>query len=524
MARMRCGKMGRSALSLLTLGPIVIAPVHATGRSGILPPESRRQHDVTVNGQRLTVVAALERYQAQGRSGRPLGSVYLTSLTAHSGDSRRPVIFAFNGGPGSSSAYLNLGMMGLRRVQVSGPEARGPTGTIVDNHDTPLDVADIVLIDPIGTGFSRLASRGAAGEAYSAVGDAAYIAGVIRQWLKRHHREAAPAFLAGESYGAQRVASILRVLSCDGKRHCTPLPIEGAILISQSIEIVNTLQRPGNVTGIAAGFPTIAALAWYHRKVDRHDRSVDGVVADALAFSSIYLSALYRGNSLSVDERSAIAGKLAAFSGLAPAYFQKHLSITKDEYRHEAFRSTGQVLGTYDARYLGPVSGAGDPSTNALDTVIAAKLSRVLNESVGVPAWYSYRVYNDALDGRWTYAPVATPFSKYDYAGEFAAALRINPALKVLVAGGLYDTAASVGADAFLLNQWSVPATQTLSVHYPAGHMFYLDDASRVDFARAIRCFVGSRSIAVCQAAAQSRATPTGIGPLPFQGQPDLAP
>ncbi len=227
---------------------------------------------------------------------------------------------------------------------------------------------------------------------------------------------------------------------------------------------------------------------------------------------------------MSVDERSTIAGKLAAFSGLAPAYFQKHLSITKDEYRHEAFRSTGQVLGTYDARYLGPVSDARDPSTNALDTVIAAKLSRVLNESVGVSAWYSYRVYNDALDGRWTYAPVATPFSKYDYAGEFAAALRINPALKVLVAGGLYDTAASVGADAFLLNQWSVPATQTLSVHYPAGHMFYLDDASRVDFARAIRCFVGSRSIAVCQAAAQSRATPTGIGPLPFQGQPDLAP
>ncbi|HWU12951.1 MAG TPA: peptidase S10, partial [Caulobacter sp.] len=237
----------------------------------------------------------VEQIVAHGPAGEKLGTLVVPSLVAAKRDVGRPVIFAFNGGPGAASGWLQLGLLGPLRVLLPDDPAREipPSPPLERARDGLWDVADIVFIDPLGTGFSRADAGAPIAMVQDWRGDGDYVADAIRDWLARHDRADAPVLLIGESYGTERAVAVADALT-RGER---PVRLAGVVLVSQSITVENSLQRGGNDLGVAIGLPTIAATACYWAKAQGTPKTC-AAAAQAFALEQ-YLPALAAGNQLS---------------------------------------------------------------------------------------------------------------------------------------------------------------------------------------------------------------------------------
>ncbi len=424
-------------------------------------------------------------------AGTPTGSVTALSYVRPSTQTKttppRPILFAFNGGPGSSSIYLNVGLLGPLRVEIPAPREALDKAVlpIVANPDSPLDVADIVLIDPPGTGCSAPPSDTDARVLYSVNGDARAVAAAIDAWVDEHHRSASPVYILGESYGAQRAVDVAADLV---KRDGWAKRLHGIVLLSQSIQVLDTVQRRSNVVGQAVGLPTLAATAWYYRRAG-HGDSLETVIAKAQRFArERYLPALYAGSALPIEERNSIARELSSLTGVPSTYFEAHdLYLSKDEFRHELLRSEGRVLGTYDTRYTSDASetDGADAVTDALES--AGR--KIVQRLVGIDG-ATYKPYSDL---NWSYLDeplvpfMGSTYLPLDYSNRLQRLMAAVPGLQVLIAGGYYDTAASVGADEYLISRPELDRRRISVRHYPAGHMFYTDPQSRLSFSKELR-------------------------------------
>ncbi|HWV12512.1 MAG TPA: septum formation initiator, partial [Sphingobium sp.] len=297
----------------------------------------------------------VEQIVARAPDGKRLGTLVVPSLVAAERDTDRPVIFAFNGGPGSASGWLQLGLLGPLRVVLPDDPAKAipPSPPFERAKDGLWDLADIVFIDPLGTGFSRVDAGVPDALVQDWRGDGDYIAGAIREWLTRHGRADAPVLLIGESYGTERAVAVADALT----RGDRPVRLAGVVLVSQSITVENTLQRNGNDLGTAIGLPTIAATACYWKKAEGAPKNC---AADAQEYAlGHYLPALAAGNQLSTERRAAVERRMSRITGLPADHFNKNgLPLTKDAYRHLALAKDGRLLGVYDSRYAAPVDPA----------------------------------------------------------------------------------------------------------------------------------------------------------------------
>ncbi len=248
---------------------------------------------------------------ATGRPGaRVVGISYIADGVTD--PASRPVLFAFNGGPISPSNVLHMGMLGPKRVAIPDDVSADPsTFKLVDNPYTVLDVADIVLIDPASTGFSRVV-KGVDPKSYFSVhADAQQMAQFIVEWSKKHGRLSSPKYVLGESYGTMRAAAVANQL----QKLPQPVPLSGVILLGQALNIIEFSQRPANTISYAVSLPTLAATAWSHGKANTHGKSFDAFMDEVWAFArNDYLRALFQGQSLDPDTRRAIAEKLADFT------------------------------------------------------------------------------------------------------------------------------------------------------------------------------------------------------------------
>ncbi|MES2495671.1 MAG: peptidase S10 [Pseudomonadota bacterium] len=483
------------ALALAAV-PATAAVAAPAATEAAQPRIFRSEGQGSFGGVRLRYAAAVEEFLLPG------ASVFVTSyVRSDAKDAARPVIFAFNGGPGSASIWLHMGLMGPRRADFDDPTAPRtvPPFTTVANPDSPLDVADIVLIDPPGTGYSRILPSGKAEQFYGTQQDAQAMVDVVQQWLRRHGRLNAPKYLLSESYGTIR-AAVMAKLMAGGPTQTGGMDgvtLNGVILLGQALDMGRGTE--GDDRPYLGILPSLAATACHFHKVAA-GCTADGQADAARRFiENSYLPALYAGSRLPADRKAAIANEMAALIGIpAKDVLASDLRVSGTAFAKLLLADRGQRIGMYDARYTLPSQGAGgDPVADD------PAMGQYVPGFVG--AWNDYAVKTLQVDLDIPYEPIAfrTVNGPWDYgfgagvpmgrnfAVDLAAAMSRNPAMRLMVGTGYYDLVTPLGTADYTLTHAGVPLAQTSFHAYPSGHMPYLGAEARTALIRDIRAFVG---------------------------------
>jgi len=419
--------------------------------------------------------------------------VFLTAYTRTGADPlSRPVTFAFNGGPGSSSVWLHLGLLGPRRVDMGDAGAlKPPPYGLTDNHETLLAASDLVFIDPISTGYSRAVKGGKPKDFHGFTGDLDSVGEVIRLWTSRNGRWLSPKYLCGESYGTLRAAALARHLQ---QRY--GMNLNGLMLISSVLDL-GTLEFEGhNDDPYPLFLPTYAAIAHYHGL--HGERPLPEVLAEAERFAERdYPWALARGARMTAAERGAAVATLARLAGLSEDYVDRvDLRIEHVRFFTELLRSRRRTVGRLDGRFVGwdtdyaREQWSADPSYDAILGPYTAAINHYVKAELGYTNDLAYNTLTDKVH----------PWSLKEFEGKFlyvgdqlAAAMRANPFLRVYVASGYYDGATPYFATEHTMSHLAIPdeLRANISIEYfEAGHMMYVHEPSRLAQSEHLRAFV----------------------------------
>ncbi|HEY7594877.1 MAG TPA: peptidase S10 [Actinophytocola sp.] len=429
---------------------------------------------------------------------QPKAEVFLTAYTLDGADpGKRPVTFAFNGGPGSSSVWLHLGLLGPRRV-VSGDvgDIAPPPYELADNAETLLAHSDLVFIDPVSTGYSRAVKGEKPGDYHGFQGDIESVAEVIRLWTSRNDRWMSPKFVAGESYGTTRAGGLAHHLQTRYGMY-----LNGLILISAVLDFATLDFTVGNDVPYVLFLPTYAAIAHYHGL--HGDRPLEEVLSEAEEFAARdYPWALSRGNRLSTEERADAVSRLAALTGLSEDYVDRvDLRIEHVRFFTELLRHKRLTVGRLDARFTGWAPDYGrehfddDPSSSAVMGAYAAALNHYLHAELDYPNDLPYEVLSMGVNETWSYKEFEN--AHVTVTDKLSGAMRANPHLKVHVAFGYLDGATPYYASEHVLAHLNIPAELRENIstaYYEAGHMMYVHEPSRVRQSRDLAEFIASAS------------------------------
>jgi carboxypeptidase C (cathepsin A) len=459
-------------------------------------------HEITVDGAplRYTVTAGrmvLRKEQGGGSEEfaghQATAEVFTVAYTADGADpARRPVTFAFNGGPGSASVWLHLGLLGPRRVLTgdAGALAPPPYG-LADNEQTLLAHSDLVFIDPVSTGFSRVVTGGKAEAFHGFTGDVESVAEVIRLWTTRNGRWMSPKYLCGESYGTTRAAALAPHL-----QEKYGMYLNGVMMISSYLDGGTAEFNPGNDDAYAYYLPTYAAIAHYHGL--HGDRPLRAVLDEAEAYAGRdYLWALGRGARLTAAERAAAVAKVAALTGLSPDYVDR-VDLRPEHIRFftELLRGRRQTVGRLDGRFTGWESDYGreqwssDPSIDATTGAYAAALNHYVRSELDYRSDLPYELLTERVYP-WSYKEFEG--AHLYVADKLAAAMRANPHMRVHVACGYYDGATPYFAAEHTFAHLAIPPELRSNVefsYFEAGHMMYVHEPSRVQQSAQLARFV----------------------------------
>ena len=480
----------RSLQSGALLAALIVRSALAQAPSDGLPVTTH--HRGVFNGTAIEYTATVAPTLVRNKDGAAGVRFVSTAYLRKDATSQRPVLFLFNGGPGASSATLHIVGLGPKRIAVTQDPTQPPPQPprLLDNSHTVLDVADLVFIDPAETGFSRMLEPGERARLNSAVGDADSVARFIAQWCRENQREDSPKFVLGESYGTIRAALIAEQLAAS-------LPLEGVYLFGQAVNIVETTQRAKNAVSYATNLPSLAAIAAYHGKAERRGRTLEQFIDDAYAWSmGEYLAALLQGHDLASSQRRRIATSLQAWTGIPFEYYLAHdLGITKVAFAKELLREQGQILGTYDARYVGPAPSARQRAVDPFAQAVAATMplfTGYLHDTLGVTNAKEYRGYAPDVSD-WKYDPTGGaggPFLDYDYQASLDKAFDANPRFRLMIGTGIYDLTTTLGPARYLVTQ-SRYLRERVSLHqYDGGHMAYTNEAALAAFAADVRALI----------------------------------
>ncbi|GAB4086919.1 peptidase S10 [Myceligenerans cantabricum] len=423
---------------------------------------------------------------------KPRAEISLTYYTLDDADvTQRPVTFAFNGGPGSSSVWLHLGLLGPRRVDSGDVGALTPPPYgLVDNPETLLRVSDLVFIDPVSTGWSRATEGEKAGPYHGFTGDLESVGEVIRLWTSRHDRWMSPKFLIGESYGGTRGASLAEYL-----QRRFGMFLNGVMLIAPALNLETLYHADGSDLPNPLFLPLYAATAHYHGL--HPDRSAEDVVADARSYADEYRAVLARGQALEDDARAAAVARLSAISGLSEDFLDRaNLRPEHTRAYAELLRSRRLVTGRLDTRFTGPADHyvheqmPNDPFLTAFLGPFSAALHHYLRGELGYANDAVYEIMTGAVHP-WSYKEFEG--RAVDVAGKLSEAMITNPHLQVHVAMGRYDGGVPVEAIEYSLDQMTIPRAARERIEtrtYPAGHMMYVHPESRLAQSADLAAFV----------------------------------
>ncbi|MDT7728722.1 MAG: hypothetical protein QOI21_5298 [Actinomycetota bacterium] len=481
----------------------------AEAESKPIPPADdlvTTHHTLTVKRRKLAYTARTGRVvlrkevitDGKSEGHVPKAEVFLTSYTLDDTEpGSRPVTFAFNGGPGSSSIWLHLGLLGPRRV-ISGDvtDPAPPPYELADNPETLLAHSDLVFIDPVSTGYSRASTGEKAKEYHGFTPDIESVGEIIRLWTSRNERWLSPKFVAGESYGTTRAAALAAHLQ---DRH--GLYLNGILLISSVLDLGSIDFTEGNDEPYSLFVPTYAAIAHYHGF--HGDRPLDDVLADAEDFAARDLPwALARGARLSASDKADAVATLASLTGLSESYVDKvNLRIEHVRFYTELLRDKGLTTGRMDGRFTtwepdgGREHMSDDASISRIIGAYAAGFNHYVRAELGYANDLPYEILSMEVNKAWSYSDFEG--RSVSVVDSLSNAMRANPHLKVHVAYGHYDGATPYFAAEHVLAHLNIPdelRENIDSAYYPAGHMMYVHDPSRVQQSKDLAAFIRNSS------------------------------
>lgn len=461
----------------------------------------------TFGTTRMAYDAVVEEFILPTPQGKPGASVYTMSYLARpsrgraAADPARPVLFAFNGGPGSASLWLHLGLLGPERIDFDDPahpQTTPPFHTTA-NADSPLDVADIVMIDPPGTGYSRILPDGNPALYYGVEADAQATVAVMEQWLRRHQRLNAPRYILSESYGTVRAAVVARLLAGGPTQtgRMNGLSLNGVILLGQALDMTRA-GSPGDDRPALGLLPSLAATACHFGKGPAGCTPEGQAQAARDFIDAGYLAALHAGARLPAARRDAVAQGLAALTGIAPeAILARDLRLSGADFAALLLADGDRRLGLYDARFTLPRGGAGhdpvadDPAMGQYVPGFVAAWDSYARTRLGITLDWPYTaIAFREVNGAWDYGMGPGIPPQRNFATDLAAAMNRNPALRVLVGTGLYDLVTPLGTAEDTLAHAGVALDAVQFRTYRAGHMAYLGQESRRALAADLRAFL----------------------------------
>jgi carboxypeptidase C (cathepsin A) len=396
---------------------------------------------------------------------------------------RRPITFAFNGGPGSSSVWLHLGLLGPRRVVLEQDgRVLPPPYRLVNNDFSLLDRTDLVFIDPVTTGFSRAAPGESDKQFHGFKPDIESVGDFIRLYISRAGRWASPRYLIGESYGTTRAGGLAGYLQ---ERH--GLYLNGIMLISVVLNFMTLDFVPGNDLPHILFLPSFAATAWYHGLLDEElSADLDRTLAEVEAFAlGDYTLALMQGDALPAERRAEIASKVARYTGLSQRYVeQTNLRVNIHRFVKELLRDKRRTIGRLDSRFTGidrDAAGEGheyDPSYAIIQGAYTGTLNDYVRRELGFESDLPYEILTERVypwkfdDHQNAYVNVGETLRK---------AMSMNPHLRVFVANGRYDLATPYLATEYTFNHLELDESLRSNIrmtYFKAGHMMYIHDPS----------------------------------------------
>lgn len=442
---------------------------------------SETTHQVVIDGQRIEYKAIAGTMALTEDDEDAKASVFFIAYlrTGVKDPSKRPLTFSFNGGPGSSSVWLHLGLLGPRWVLMDSiGNAPAPPYQLVDNEYSLLDKTDLVFIDPVSTGYSRAAEGEEAKQFHGVQEDIKSVGEFIRLYTTKNERWASPKFLIGESYGTTRAAGLSGYLQ---NKH--GMFLNGIMLVSSILDFQTARFTGGNDMPYILFFPTYTATAWYHKRLAPDlQADLQGALKESEEFAlGEYASALLKGDALSESARQSVIKKIARLTGMTEKYVeQTNLRIQIFRFTKELLRDQRRTVGRLDSRFVGIDEDAAGESIDydpSYSNILGA-YSTTLNDYVRRELEFKSDLPYQILTGKvhpWNYGKYK---NRYVYVAEtLRQAMTKNPNLKVYIANGYYDLATPYLATRYTFDHLGLDSSLRSNIsmkYYEAGHMMYI--------------------------------------------------
>lgn len=456
------------------------------------------KHEITLGNRviKYTVTTGMMPIKNQ-QTGETEARMFFMAYTADNpGEQKaRPLMFSFNGGPGSSSVWLHLGALGPKRVQMQDDGMMpAPPYQLATNEHTWLDLTDMVFIDPVGTGYSRAARPELASRFLGLQGDLDSVGEFIRMYLTRHGRWSSPLFLVGESYGTTRASGLAGLLVERG------IAFNGVLLISTIMNFQTARFAPGNDLPLMLILPSYTATAWYHKKLppDLQRLPLRKVLDEAERWAvNEYSVALGRGDRLNGAERQKVIEQMARYTGLSRTFIDHaNLRVDLGRFNKELLREQRRTTGRLDSRFTGIDSDAAgernefDPSMTAIRPPYTAALNDYVRGQLGYKTDAVYHILGGGFSAPWQWN---SDNAYADTSVALKSAFAKNPFMKLFIAYGYYDMATPYFAAEYTIDHMNLDPSLKANIktaYYEGGHMMYIDVKSLAKLKQDVAAFM----------------------------------
>jgi carboxypeptidase C (cathepsin A) len=444
----------------------------------LLPADSVTEHTVETASGKLAYTATAGTFSLLDESGERSAAVYYTAYVAKGTDARRPVTFGFNGGPGAASAYLTLGLVGPRVADFTGND---PTVTrLRDNPQTWLAFTDLIMIDAVGTGWSRPAKPDGGKPFYGVKGDAEALAKVIALYVAKNGRGDSPKYILGESYGGFRAAKVAQTL-----RHQQGLTVSGIIMLSPLIDGGLTFSSGRSALGAALRLPSLAAA-----QLERKGAFSKDALGEAERFALTDYLITLAGPPPQGEAARNFYTRVAHVSGVPEETVAKSRGFIRDAYIKHLRSAEGKVVSHYDATFAVPdpfpeqdTARGPDPLLDGLTRAYGALYSNYARDELGFKTEMTYILLSSDVAGKWDWGQGSGRASA-SVSDDVRELLALIPSFRLLVAHGYSDMVTPYAVSRYVLDHLppiGEPGRTTLAL-YRGGHMFYIDPQSRQAF------------------------------------------
>ncbi|MEJ8569148.1 S10 family peptidase [Elongatibacter sediminis] len=490
-------------LSLLFVFPVLAEEPEGNETRPVPEPETwTSEHELRIDGKTIRYQATAGTLVMRDDEDEPVALFGYTAYVAQGENPRtRPIVFAYNGGPGSASIWLHMGVLGPQRA-VATDAGFSPNGPYrrVDNDYSILDVADLVMLDPVGTGFGRLVGEGKGEDFWGVDPDIRSVSDFIVRYVTEQGRWASPKYLLGESYGGMRSGGVAyRLLNRYN------MALNGVVLVSPFMTMTTGFAGLGIDLPHVLYLPTFAATAWYHEALADRPDDFAAFMAEVERFAyDEYAPALLLGQRLGGEQRGAVIEKLARYTGLSEDYWDRaDLRIDEARFTKELLRDRAETVGRVDSRFRGDMinrlgeAAVYDPMTTAIGPPFLAAFMDYYHDDLGVDSDREY-VVSGSLWQQWDWKHAQPDLQGFELPFpntlvDLSLAMKKNPGMQLLVQQGYYDLATPHLATKYYVDHLDITPDLRENVRlelYDAGHMMYIHEPSLVKFKSDLAGFI----------------------------------